>query len=109
MTEAKPYSAEYTIQKSDYIGHVKKRMGTNLQNKKKEYGTKKLSDGQTIGGARRLTEKLCDNLQRYYGQAIRDNLGDLDGMVKATKAILHHSWSTNDEPDHGLVFCKSSD
>ena len=24
-------------------------------------------------------------------------------MVKATKAILHHSWSTDDEPDHG--FC----
>ena len=50
-----------------------------------------------------MTEKLGDNLQRYYGQAIQDNLGDLDGMVKATKAILHHSWSTDDEPDHG--FC----
>ena len=103
VTEAKPYGAEYTIQKSDCIGHIQKRMGTNLRNKKKEYGKKKLSDGRTIGGAGRLTEKLCDNLQRYYGQAIRDNLGDLDGMVKATKAVLHHSWSTDDEPDHG--FC----
>ena len=63
MTEAKPYSAEYNIQKSDCIGHVKKRMGTNLWNKK-EYDKKKLSDGRTIGGAGRLTEKLCDNLQR---------------------------------------------
>ena len=102
MTEAKPYGAEYTIQKSDCIGHVQKRMGTNLLNKKKEYCKRKLSDGRKIGGAGRLTEKLCDNLQRYYGQAIQDNLGDLDGMVKATKAILHHSWSTDDEPDHSF-------
>ena len=35
VTEAKPYSAQYNIQKSDCIGHVKKRMGTNLWNKKK--------------------------------------------------------------------------
>jgi len=100
VTEAKPYGEKYPIQKSDCIGHIQKRMGTGLRNKKKQYGKTKLSDGRTIGGAGRLTEKLCDNLQRYYGHAIRDNLGDLDSMVKAAKAILHHSWSTDDEPDH---------
>ena len=54
--------------------------------RRKEYNKKNLSDERTIGGTGRLTEKLCDNLQRYYGQAIQDNLGDLDGMVKANKS-----------------------
>ncbi len=85
VTTAKPYGTEYSIRTSNCIGHVQKRMGTSLRNKKKQYGRKKLSDGQTIGGAGRLTEKLCYNLHKYYGQAIRDNFGDLDSMVKATK------------------------
>ena len=101
VTEAKPHGEKYPIQKSDCIGHIQKRKGSGLQNKKKQYGKTKLSDGRTIGGAGRLTEKLCDKLQRYYGHARRDNLGDLDSMVKAAKAILHHSWSADDEPDHG--------
>ena len=75
-------------------------MGTALRKIKKDYGKRKLSDGRTIGGAGRLTEQLCDDFQRYYGSAIRNNLGDLQGMVKAVKAILHHSWSTNEAPDH---------
>lgn len=100
VTEAKPHGEKYPIQKSDCIGHIQKRKGTGLQNKKKQYGKTKLSDGRTICGAGRLTEKLCDKLQQYYGHARRDNLGDLDSMVKAAKAILHHSWSTDDEPDH---------
>ena len=66
-------------------------MVTALRKIKKDYGKRRLSDGRTIGGAGRLTEQLCDDFQRYYGSAIRNNLGDLQGMVKAVKAILHHS------------------
>ena len=47
---------------------------------KKMTKVKKLSDGRTIGGAGRLTETLCDGFQNYYGQAIRNNIGDLEGM-----------------------------
>lgn len=86
--------------KSDCVGHVQKRMGSALRKVKKDHGKRKLSDGRTIGGAGRLTEQLCDDFQRYYGNALRDNLGNLQGMVKATKAILHHSWSTDETPDH---------
>ena len=60
----------------------------------------KSRDGRTIGGAGRLTEQICDDFQLYYGNAIRNNRGDLQGMVKAVKAILHHSWSTDEAPDH---------
>ena len=82
------------------MGHVQKRIGSALRKVKKDHGKRKLSDGRTIGGAGRLTEQLCDDFQRYYGNAKRDNLGNLQGMVKATKAILHHSWSTDETPDH---------
>jgi hypothetical protein len=67
--------------KSDCVGHVQKRMGSALRKVKKDHGKRKLSDGRTIGGAGRLTEQLCDDFQRYYGNAIRDNLGNLQGMV----------------------------
>ena len=30
-------------------------------------------------------------MQKYYGSAIRNNIGDVDSMVRATKAILYHS------------------
>lgn len=56
-------------------------MGSALRKVKKDHGKRKLSDGRTIGGAGRLTEQLCDDFQRYYGNAIRDNLGNLQGMV----------------------------
>ena len=100
VTEAEPYAPEYKVEKSDCVGHVQKRMGSALRKIKKDHGKRKLSDSRTIGGAGRLTEQLCDDFQRYYGNAIRNNLGDLQSMVKATKAILHHSWSTDEAPDH---------
>ena len=78
-------------------------MGTALRKLKKDYRGKKLSDGRTIGGAGRLTETLCDDFQNYYGQAIRKNVGDLEGMKNAVKAILHHSMSTDENPMH--TFC----
>ena len=62
-----------------------------------------MSDGRTIGGAGRLTETLCDDFQNYYGQAIRNNVGDLEGMKIAVKAILQHSMSTDENPMH--AFC----
>jgi len=67
-------------------------MGTAPRKIKKDYRGTKLSDGCTIGGAWRLTESLCDDFQRYYGQAICNNVGDLEAMKNAVKAILHHSY-----------------
>ena len=48
VTEAKPYGAEYTIQKSDCIGHVQKRMGTNLRNKKSTVKRNSQMDEQLV-------------------------------------------------------------
>lgn len=63
------------------MGHVQKRLGTALRNlKKKAMKGKKLPDGKGIGGAVRLTDKVIDSLQNWYGRAIRSNKGDLQGM-----------------------------
>ena len=81
-------------------------MGTALQNLKKQHRGIKLS---TIGGAGRLTNTLIDSLQNYYGFAIKENKGDLAGMIKAVQATLLHFNSTNEQPRHHLCpisWCK---
>ena len=51
---------------------------------------KKLSDGKGVGGKGRLTDKVIDKMQNYYGKAIRENKGDLKGMQTSISAILNH-------------------
>lgn len=56
--------------------HVQKRMGTAKTvwgRRKEQYRGQKLADGRTIGGVGRLTDKLIDSLQNYYGDGIRKN------------------------------------
>ena len=78
-----------------------KAHGNSIEKVKKDYGKRKISDGCTIGSAGRLTEQLCDDFQRYYSNTILD---DLQGVIKAVKAILHYSLSTNEAPDHQYCF-----
>ena len=49
--------------KKECVGHVQKRVGTNLRNLKKEH--------KRIGGKGKLTNSAIDKLQNYYGIAIR--------------------------------------
>ena len=52
----KKYGDEYIVVKEDCVGHIQKRMGTNLRTLKKNPKGKKLSDGLTVGGRGRLTK-----------------------------------------------------
>lgn len=61
---------------------------------------KKLSDNKTIGGRGRLTDKVIDKLQIYYGLAIRRNKQNLEGMKREILAGLYHSASTDEDPQH---------
>ena len=94
ISEAELYGAEYKVEKVT-VGHAQKHMGTALR-KSRRTMVREHSDGCTIGGAGRLTEQLCDDFQRYYSNTILD---DLQGVIKAVKAILHYSLSTNKAPD----------
>ena len=96
------YGPEHPIEKLDCVGHVQKRLGTALRNLKVAYRGRKLDDGKTIGGAGRLSDGLINSLQNYYGDAIRQNKGDLKGMVRAVQAMLLHSNSSDDDLRHHL-------
>ena len=84
----KKHGAEYIIIKGDCVGHIQKRMGTNLHNYKKDKKGDKFADGFTVGGRGRLTKVAIDRLQNYYGAAIRNNSNSSLGNIFP----FHHWW-----------------
>ena len=85
------FGDDYVVIKEDCVGHIQKRMGTNLRNYKRSYQRQKLPDGNAVGGRGRLTDAVIDNFQNYYGAAIRSNCGNVKSMQNAIWAILYHS------------------
>ena len=70
-------------EKLECVGHVQKRLSTRLRNLVKKYkGTK-----MPISGKGKLTEKLINSIQNFYGMAIRSNKGYLYEMKKAVYAF----------------------
>ncbi|GFU92468.1 uncharacterized protein TNCV_4793971 [Trichonephila clavipes] len=61
---------------------------------------KKLSDGKSISGKNRLTDKFIDTITTYYGNAIRQNNSSVSDMRQAIWAIYCHYRSTDEEPMH---------
>ena len=51
-------------------------MGSRLRECKKKMRWTKLKDGLAVGGKNRLTDKVINKIQNYYGQAIHGNIGD---------------------------------
>ncbi|GFU22848.1 uncharacterized protein TNCV_4965961 [Trichonephila clavipes] len=97
------YGNEYPIENLECIGHVMKRMGTRLRRLKAQLKGQILSDGKCLSGKNRLTEHEIDNLQSYYGSAIRRNHSSVQNMRQAIWAIFLHKLSTDEYPQHG--FC----
>ena len=52
------------------------------------------------GGKGRLTESVINSLLVYFGEAIRNFPGDVDGMFRAIWAVFHHSISDDEQHDH---------
>lgn len=100
VLENNPYGDEFEISKLECVGHVQKRMGTRLRTLKRNFKKTKLSDDKFIGGVGRLTGAEIDQLQTYYGKAIRSNLSSVADMQKAIWATLYHRMSTDAEPMH---------
>lgn len=101
ITESKAYDSETLIEKIECVGHIQKRMGTRLR--KLKQSNFKCSDGKSIGGKGRLTDKVIDKLTVYYGNAIREHKNNLLEMRKAVWAIYFHTRSSDSEPLHS--FC----
>ena len=84
------YGKDYEVRKEECVGHIQKRIGTALREFKNKRKSCKLSDGKYVGGKGRLTKVVIDNIQNYYGSAIRNSKGSIDGMKQSIKAIQHH-------------------
>ena len=78
----------------------KKGWGEGCGISKKSYSKRKLEDGKPIGGRGRLTDSRIDLFQKYYGKSIRNNKQDKEGMRSAVWAILYHSASSDEDPQH---------
>ena len=103
VVAASPYD-NMEIKKLECIGHVQKRLGTRLRSLLREKKGQKLSDGKLLSGKNRLTKKIINAMQTYYGMAIRQNVNSLYQMKKAVVAILFHcSENVNMEECH--KFC----
>lgn len=81
-----------TTEKLECVGHVQKRVGTRLRNLKKTV--------KNIGGKGKLTDKIIDRLQNYYGIAVRSNVGDAKAMKTAIHASLFHVASSKENNYH---------
>ena len=80
----------HEVKKHECIGHVQKGVGHCLRTYKSDYESALLSDHKKLSGAGRLTNKVMNTLQNYYGMVIRSNVGNLYQMKKGIAAIIHH-------------------
>ncbi|GFW90549.1 uncharacterized protein TNCV_565871 [Trichonephila clavipes] len=101
ITASNTYGEDITVSKIECVGHVQKRMGTRLRKLKQM--SFKLSDGKSIVGKGRLTDRMIDLITTYYGNAIRQNKTCLSDMRKAVWAVYFHIRSSDEEPLHS--FC----
>ena len=83
--------------KHECVGHVQKRLGMQLRTLKKPDSSGKLVK---FGGKGRLTDHNIDQVQVFYGGAIRNHQNDLEGMEKAIWAVFYYSVSTDNNLQH---------
>ncbi|GFT97511.1 uncharacterized protein TNCV_386821 [Trichonephila clavipes] len=103
VQESNIYDDEFPVEKLECIGHVQKRMGARLRALKNNLKSTKLSDNKPISGRGRLTDAEILLLQKYYGLAIRRNVGkSVADMSKSIWAIYFHKLSTDENPQHSL-------
>lgn len=68
VKDSSPYG-DTEVTKIHCVGHVQKRPGSHKKIKI-EIRVTPLSDGKSIKGVGRLTDKLADELPSYYGKAM---------------------------------------
>ncbi len=77
-----------------------RRLGTRLRDLRKSYK----NSSSPLSGKGKLTDKVINSLQNYYGLAIRQNIGNLHKMKVAIGAILFHcTYYEDDQKRH--MYC----
>ena len=84
VAESNPYPGK-SVNKLECIGHIQKRVGSNLIKLSQQHSFMK---GR---GERKLTKKVINTLQNYYGMAIRSSRQTIITQMKmAIAAVLCH-------------------
>ena len=81
-----PYSVT-VAQKLECVGHIQKRVGDRLR-KLKSSGKALLLDGQLLNGKGRITEKMINKLQNYFGIAVGKCTGTT--VCQLNKQLMLH-------------------
>ena len=76
--------------KEECVGHIQKRIRTALREYKRKMKGIRLADGKSISGKGRLTDVMINRIQNHFGQCIRNNKGNLQGMQNDISAIFKH-------------------
>ncbi len=101
VVDSKPY-AKYNVTpiKLECVGHVQKRLGSRLRELRKSHkGTQ-----TPLTGRGKLTDRVINTLQNYFGMAIRSNQGkEVYQMKKAVGAVLFHCTEFSDEATRHLL------
>ena len=78
------------MEKLECAGHIQKRLGSRLHNLKLTMKGP-LADGKTLGRNGRLTDKVINKLENYFGIALRQSTGNtVYQLKKAIRAVLFH-------------------
>ena len=108
IVEKDPYDG-IVVEKLECVGHIQKRVGGRLR-KLKATNKERLSDGKTLGGKGRLTEKVINKLQNYFGIAVRQSTGKtVYDMKKAIGAVIFHCSDANDPEVRHRMCLRSHD
>ena len=95
---------DYFVVKKECVGHVQKRMGSRLMQLKKNFGKKKLDDGEGICVKGHLTQKEVDKIETNCGHAIRSNVGNQTAMKKSYNGSLIPYIRSNGMPTISFYF-----
>ena len=101
VVASKPYGDELIPKKLECVGPVQKRLGTRLRKLRNNFKGQKLADGKGMSGKGRLTDKIINKMQNYYGHSTKQ------GRKKSVMAILWHC-SDIPDPNERHQFCPRS-
>ena len=105
VVKADPYNG-VKINKLECIGHVQKRVGSNLRNFKKECKEGKVAiNSKQVSVVQKLTRKNINKLQNCYGIAVGQYCNkDVPTLRKAVGAVLYHYSESRDPQARHLFF-----
>ena len=85
-----PKCHSYEVKMKECVGHIQKCIGTTLREYKRKMKGIRLADEKSVSGKGCLTNAMINRIQKYFGQCIKNNKGNLQGIQNGILTILKH-------------------